>query len=57
MMIRDGTIYRQQNKAVLIFGFITAWQAPKVKRLTIGAFVAGTGSFFDNDLVKPDHCR
>jgi hypothetical protein len=25
--------------------FMMAWQAPKLKRLTVGAFVAGIGSF------------
>jgi hypothetical protein len=30
---------------ILISGFMMAWQAPKLKRLTIGAFVAGIGSF------------
>jgi hypothetical protein len=30
---------------LLLSGFMMAWQAPKLKRLTIGAFVAGIGSF------------
>jgi len=30
---------------ILFSGFMMAWQAPKLKRLTIGAFVAGIGSF------------
>jgi hypothetical protein len=30
---------------ILISGFMMAWQAPRLKRLTIGAFVAGIGSF------------
>jgi hypothetical protein len=30
---------------ILISGFMMAWQSPKLKRLTIGAFVAGIGSF------------
>jgi hypothetical protein len=42
---------------ILISGFIMAWQAPKLKRLTIGAFVAGIGSFYGNDLIKLDHSR
>ena len=30
---------------ILVSGFMMAWQAPKLKRLTIGAFIAGSGSF------------
>ena len=30
---------------LLLSGFMMAWQAPKLKRLTLGAFVAGIGSF------------
>ena len=40
-----GTFFALAMGFILFSGFMMAWQAPKLKRITIGAFVAGIGSF------------
>jgi hypothetical protein len=40
-----ATVFAIALGLIFISGFMMAWQTPKLKRLTIGAFLAGIGSF------------